>query len=207
MKKGVLAIISGFSGAGKGTVIKELLARHEGYVLSISATTRAPRPSEKDGVDYHFTTRDAFEKMIRETGFHENAVYGNDYYGTPRAFVETNLEEGRHVLLEIDLQGARQICEKYPDAVRIFMTPPSIEELEKRLRGRGSEDEEAIRRRLSRAKVEAQAMGEYDYILVNDEVVPCAEKLHTILQASRMGLNRNLDLVREIQADAAKIDL
>ncbi|MBR2765311.1 MAG: guanylate kinase [Blautia sp.] len=207
MKKGVLAIISGFSGAGKGTVIKELLARHEGYVLSISATTRAPRPSEKDGVDYHFTTRDAFEKMIRENGFLENAVYGNDYYGTPRAFVETNLEEGRHVLLEIDLQGARQICEKYPDAVRIFMTPPSIEELEKRLRGRGSEDEEAIRRRLSRAKVEAQAMGEYDYILVNDEVVPCAEKLHTILQASRMGLNRNLDLVREIQADAARIDL
>ncbi len=205
MKKGVLAVISGFSGAGKGTVIKEFLARHEGYVLSVSATTRAPRAWEKDGVDYFFMTQDEFEKMIREDGLMEYARYGENYYGTPRAFVEKHLEEGRHVLLEIDLQGARQICEKYPDAVRIFMTPPGIEELERRLRGRGSEDEESIRRRLSRAVIEAQALEEYDYVLVNDEIIPCAERLHTILQASCMGVTRNLDLIREIQAQAARI--
>ena len=207
MKKGVLAVISGFSGAGKGSVISELLKRHEGYALSVSATTRAPRPWEKDGTDYYFIGQDAFEKLIREDGLMEYARYGENYYGTPKAFVEKHLEEGRHVLLEIELQGARQICEKYPEAVLIFMTPPSIEELEKRLRGRGSEDEEAIRRRLSRAKIEAQALEEYDYVLINDEIETCAEKLHMILQASCMGTARNLGFIREIQAQAAQIQL
>ena len=206
MGKGVLAIISGFSGAGKGTVIRELLDRYEGYSLSVSATTRASRPFEKEGVDYFYKTREEFERMIREDRLLEYACYSGEYYGTPRAYVEERLEAGSNVLLEIDLQGARQVSEKYPDAIRVFITPPDIEELEARLRGRGSEDEEAIRRRLARAREEAGAIDEYDYILINDTVAECAGKLHLILQVARMRVGQNRDFIRTIQDQAAGIN-
>ena len=154
-KKGILIVISGFSGAGKGTLVKELLRRYDEYALSVSMTTREPRPGEKEGVDYFFTDRAHFEETIARDGLVEYAQYCGNYYGTPRAYVEEQLSAGRNVILEIEMQGALKIKEKFPESLLLFVTPPSVTELERRLTGRGTEKPEVIARRLARAAEES----------------------------------------------------
>ena len=202
MRKGILAVVSGFSGAGKGTVIKALLEQHEGYALSVSATTREPRPGELHGREYYFIGKEEFEDMIREGQLLEYAQYVDHYYGTPRPFVEKKLAEGTDVLLEIELQGALQIRERFPQAVLIFITPPSIQALRERLTGRGSETEEIINNRLKRARVEARSMDQYDYILVNDTVNECAEALHQTIQSVHRRSSMMKDRIEEIRRQA-----
>ena len=180
--KGKLAVVSGFSGAGKGTVIDRLMTEHDGYSLSVSMTTRQPRPNEIDGVNYHFVTNETFEELVKNNGLLEHAGFVDNYYGTPRAFVEENMDAGRNVLLEIEVQGAMQIREKFPEAVLIFVTPPTAAELLRRLRGRGTAPEEKIMKRLNRALVEVDLIPEYPYLVLNGEVDPCAESLHNIIE-------------------------
>ena len=151
MSKGVLAVVSGFSGAGKGTVMKKLLESFDDYALSVSVTTRKPRPGEVDGKDYFFRTKEEVEEMIAQDQLLEYARYVDNYYGTPRSYVEEKLSEGKNVILEIEIQGAMKIKEKIPEAVLIFVTPPSVDELRRRLEGRGTETQEVIESRLSRA--------------------------------------------------------
>ena len=157
-RKGFLVVVSGFSGTGKGTLMKELVKKYDGYALSVSATTRDPRPGEENGREYFFITDDEFEKLIKEDGLIEHAGYCGHYYGTPRSFVEKQMEEGKDVILEIEIQGARQIRKQYPDALLLFVMPPSAAELEKRLRGRGTESDEVIRGRLKRAVEESEGI-------------------------------------------------
>ena len=148
MSRGVLAVVSGFSGAGKGTIMKSLMAKYDNYALSVSATTRNPRPGEEDGREYFFRTKEEFEEMIRQDQLIEYARYVENYYGTPKAYVEEQLSAGRDVILEIEIQGAMKIKEKIPDTVLIFVTPPTIQELKDRLVGRGTETQEVIESRL-----------------------------------------------------------
>ena len=186
MSKGILVVISGFSGAGKGTVVKKLLEKSDDYCLSVSMTTRSPRPGEVDGKDYFFVTREKFEQTIAENGLIEHAQFVGNYYGTPRAYVEQRLEEGKNVILEIEIQGAMNIKKLYPEAVLLFITPPTAEELEKRLKGRGTETDEVIAGRLSRASEESIGIGEYDYIIVNDDLDKCVDDvIETINTAKR----------------------
>ena len=180
--KGKLAVISGFSGAGKGTVIRKLMETHEGYVLSVSMTTRKPRKGETDGVEYHFVTNEAFEELLEKDGFLEHAGFVDHYYGTPKAFVEENMAAGRDVLLEIEVQGAMQIRKLYPDAVLIFVAPPDAEELEKRLSGRETENAETVTKRLVQAATEVKSVPDYDYLVINDQVDACAEALNRIIR-------------------------
>mgnify|MGYP003371990875 FL=1 len=151
MNKGILVVVSGFSGAGKGTVMKRLMEKYDDYALSVSATTRTPRPGEEDGREYFFRTRDEFEKLIEEDALLEYARYVENYYGTPRSYVEEQLRAGRNVILEIEIQGAMKIKEKIPEALLVFVTPPTVEELERRLTGRGTETSQVIADRLARA--------------------------------------------------------
>ena len=168
MSKGVLTVVSGFSGAGKGTVMKRLIQKYDDYALSISVTTRKPREGERDGIEYFFKTKEEVEAMIENDEFLEYARYVDNYYGTPRFYVEEMLAKGKNVILEIEIQGAMQIKAKNPEAVLVFVTPPSFEELRNRLVGRGTETADVIESRLRRASEEAEGMPSYDYILVND---------------------------------------
>ena len=154
MSKGIL-VVSGFSGAGKGTVMKRLLEKYDDYALSVSVTTRAPRPGEEDGIAYFFRSREEFEQLIREDALIEYAQYVENYYGTPRSYVEEQLSAGRNVILEIEIQGAMKVKEKIPEALLVFVTPPTVAELEKRLKGRGTETDQVIADRLARAGEEA----------------------------------------------------
>ncbi len=181
-QKGVLTIVSGFSGAGKGTLIKELLSRYPTrYALSVSATTRAPRKGEMNGKDYFFVSEEEFEKRIENDEFIEYAKYVDHYYGTPKNYVTSQMSVGRDVILEIEIQGALKVKEKFPDALLIFVAAPSVDELERRLAERGSEDEEDMKNRLHRAFEEADYMERYDYVLVNDELSACVETLNDII--------------------------
>ncbi|MGB9846413.1 MAG: guanylate kinase [Desulfotomaculales bacterium] len=183
--KGILVVLSGPSGAGKGTVVSALLRKLPGLVLSVSATTRTPREGEVDGASYYFLSREKFLSMIQGEELLEWAeVYGN-YYGTPRRAVEKALAEGKDVLLEIDVQGGLQVKEKFPDAVLIFLLPPSLEELRARLAGRGSEPEEEVERRLAWALSELRTFPRYDYAVVNDRVEEAAEKIRSIITAEK----------------------
>ena len=202
MSKGVLAVVSGFSGAGKGTVMKALLKEYDDYALSISVTTRSPRPGEEDGREYFFRTREEVEKMITEDQLLEYAEYVGNYYGTPRFYVEDMLARGKNVILEIELQGAMQIKQKNPEAVLVFITPPSFEELKNRLIGRGTETEEVINSRLARAAEEAEEMDKYDYIVVNDQVEDCVHCLHQIILSERCKVHCNEELIKTIQEEA-----
>ena len=181
MSKGVLTVVSGFSGAGKGTVMKRLLEKYENYALSISVTTRKPREGERDGIEYFFRTREEVEAMIQEDQLLEHAEYVGNYYGTPRFYVEDMLSQGKNVILEIEIQGAMKIKEKIPEAVLVFVTPPTIEELRSRLTGRGTETADVIASRLRRAAEESEGMDNYDYILINDQVEDCVDQLHQII--------------------------
>ena len=199
MSKGLLLVISGFSGAGKGTVMKRLLELHDEYSLSISATTRKPREGEADGREYFFKTVEEFEKMIAEDALIEHAQYVGNYYGTPKAYVEEQLDKGNNVILEIEIQGAMNIKRMFPDAVLMFIMPPDAKELENRLRGR--EDEATIKARLSRAAEEAEGVEDYDYIVINDEVDLCVGRIHDIVLSEKMKAKYNLGLINNIKEE------
>ena len=181
MDKGVLLIVSGLSGAGKGTICKRIMEKYPDYELSISATTRDPRPGEVDGREYFFITKEEFEERIKNGQLLEYAKYVDNYYGTPKDWVLAQMEQGKNVILEIELQGAFQVRDQIPEAVLIFIMPPDMEELERRLRGRGSETEEQIKKRLLRAMEEIEYVDQYDYVIVNEEVEKSVEMLHTIV--------------------------
>ena len=182
-KKGSLVIISGFSGAGKGTVVKELMKNYECYALSISATTRNPRPGEENGREYFFKTKEEFEELIRQDALYEYAQYVDNYYGTPKAYVEEQLAAGKDVILEIEVQGALQVVHKRPDVVRIFISPPSWQALEERLTSRGTDSPEKVQKRLVRAKVELQTANTYDYFVINDTVERAVREINAIMLA------------------------
>ena len=191
MKKGLLIVISGASGTGKGTVCKELLAREHGVAFSVSATSRAPREGEQDGREYYFRTRAEFEAMIAEGAFLEYAdVYGN-YYGTPLAPIEARRSAGEDILLEIDTQGALNVMERCPDGTFIFLLPPSLEELRRRITGRGTESEESLARRLAAARDEIRLGRRYRYAVLNDTVEDAAARIQTILAAERLRADMN----------------
>lgn len=183
--KGLLVVVSGPSGAGKGTVLHRYFALDPDAYFSVSATTRAPRPGEVDGVDYHFVSREAFEKLLAEGGVLEHTVYNGNYYGTLRGKVLEKLDEGRNVLLDIEVDGASQVRRLMPDALLIFLAPPSFGELERRLRGRGTESEAQISARLARARVEMREAPRYDRVLVNDDADRAAAELREIVEAAR----------------------
>ncbi len=182
---GKLVVVSGFSGAGKGTVMNATIAKYPNFALSVSATTRKPREGEVDGREYFFRTREEFEKMIEDDMLVEYAQYVGNYYGTPKAYVSDQLSQGRDVILEIEIQGAMKIKEKFPESLLIFMTPPSGAELISRLKGRGTEDEATIMSRMRRALEEAEGVGAYDFVLVNDEIEACADRLNEIVAQSK----------------------
>jgi guanylate kinase len=198
--RGVLTVVSGFSGAGKGTIMKELMKKHgEHYALSISATTRAPRPGETDGIEYFFKTRTEFEQMIAEEALVEYAQYVGNYYGTPRAYVEEQLAAGKDVILEIEIQGALKVKKRFPDTLLLFVTTPCAAELKQRLLGRGTESMEVIESRLARAVQEAEGIEEYDYLVVNDVLEECVEEVHSIIQNERYRVSRNIDNINNMR--------
>ena len=199
MNKGILIVLSGFSGAGKGTLMKELLKTYDNYALSISMTTRNPRPGEEDGREYFFSTREAFEEKIAQNGLIEYAEYCGNYYGTPRDYVERMLEEGKDVILEIEIQGMRKVKKMFPQMLSLFVTPPSAAELERRLRGRGTETEEVIRKRLGRASEESCGGEDYDYIVINDRLEECVKEIHGIVQAAKRASGRNMEFINQIR--------
>lgn len=203
-RKGILSIVSGFSGAGKGTVMKALLSKYDNYALSISATSRAPRVGEQEGREYFYKTVEQFEEMIKNNELIEYAQYVGNYYGTPKAYVEQMLNEGKDVILEIELQGALQVKEKLPDTVLIFITPPSADELKNRLIGRGTEDMATIEARLRRAAEEAEYMPQYDYILINDKLDECVDELHQLIQSEKSKVCRNIDNINFIREDVKR---
>ena len=202
MSKGVLTVVSGFSGAGKGTVMKKKKKKYDDYALSISVTTRKPREGERDGIEYFFKTKEEVETMIENDEFLEYARYVDNYYGTPRFYVEEMLAKGKNVILEIEIQGAMQIKAKNPEAVLVFVTPPSFEELRNRLVGRGTETADVIESRLRRASEEAEGMPSYDYILVNDQVEDCVDRLHQIILSERAKAQRNEEFINTIRQEA-----
>lgn len=181
MERGILTVISGFSGAGKGTIMRELIQRYD-YFLSVSATTRSPRAGEIDGKDYYFHTKEQFQQMINEGALIEWAEYVGNFYGTPKKHVEEQLAQGRDVLLEIEMQGGMLVKEQFPDALLIFISPPSASVLRERLMGRGTESSEEIEKRLLRAVDEVKYMKDYDYIIVNDELEDAIKKINDLIQ-------------------------
>jgi len=201
MSKGILIVLSGFSGAGKGTLVKELMKTYDNYALSISMTTRKPREGEVYGREYFFTERESFEEKIAQNGLIEYAEYCGNYYGTPRDYVEKMLAAGKDVLLEIEIQGMHQVKKMFPDMLPLFVTPPSIAELEKRLRGRGTETEEVIRKRLARAAEEAKGMEDYEYLVVNDNLQECVEEIHSIVKAAKRASRRNTEFINNIRGE------
>ena len=188
IKKGLLIIISGFSGTGKGTAIKKLLELYPNdYCLSISATTRNPREGEVHGREYFFKTKEDFEEMIMKQELIEYTQYVDNYYGTPKEYVEDQMDAGHNIILEIEIDGALNVKKLYPDALLIFLLPPSIKELEKRLRERGTESEDVIADRIKRASEESKVIREYDYVVVNDTIDDCVSTIHNIVEIEGQG--------------------
>ena len=204
-QQGILAVVSGFSGAGKGTLMKALLEKYDNYALSISATTRKPREGEVHGREYFFMSVDEFEALIANDQLIEHAKYVSNYYGTPRSYVEEKMAEGKDVILEIEIQGALKVKEKFPETLLIFVVPPSAEELKKRLIGRGTETMEVIEQRMNRATEEAEAMDAYDYILVNDDLNQAVESLHNLIQSQHMQAGCNAELIKTMKEELAAI--
>lgn len=198
MSKGKLLVLSGPSGVGKGTVLGELMNRRDDMCFSVSATTRQPREGEVDGVSYFFVSKERFEEMIRNNELLEYAQFVSNSYGTPRAYVEQQLEKGMNVILDIEVQGARNIVKMIPDAVTVYMIPPSYEELERRLRGRGTETEEQIQGRLQTAIDEAKAADFYRYIVVNDKLETAVNELDAIMTAEKIGYDNRKNILKEV---------
>lgn len=198
--KGILTVISGFSGSGKGTVVKELVNNY-GYSLSISDTTRKPRIGEENGIHYFFITEDEFKNKINNNGLLEWAKYVNNYYGTPKSCVEEHLNSGCDVILEIEVQGALKVKEQCPDALLIFMVPPSAKELKNRLISRNTEDISIINERLSRAAQETEYIDSYDYLVINDNLDECINNIHSIICNEKKRIIHNSVLVNDIKKD------
>lgn len=203
--KGLLVVISAPSGGGKGTILKELFARDDNLRLSVSATTRSPRPGEKHGEQYFFISREEFESLIQEGKMLEHAEYIGNYYGTPREPVEAWTNEGRDVVLEIEVQGGAQIKKLMPECVSIFILPPSLSVLEKRLRGRGTEDDATVRKRLMTARKEIPCAKDYDYVVFNDRLEDAVEEIQTILRAEKLKYSRNTDSIERVLSDAQTV--
>ena len=203
-KQGKLIVISGFSGVGKGTVVKQLVEKY-GYSLSVSATTRSPRENEVDGKDYLFNTVEEFRNMIDCNGFIEYAQYVENYYGTPRAFVEEEMEKGHDVILEIEVKGAMQIKEQYPDAILIFISAGSAKELRSRLEGRGTESREVVDKRMKRAREESEHISEYEYYVVNHDgkLDECVDEVHAIVRAGKHVCSLWEQEIHEMQEELA----
>ena len=195
MTKGKTFIISGPSGVGKSTVLRELFRDREDLYFSISATTRQPREGEVDGVHYHFIDVDRFRQMIQEDAFLEYAEYVGNFYGTPKRFVDEAMEQGKDVILDIELQGAIQVTSKRPEVVRIFIAPPSWEAMEKRLVGRGTDSADKIQKRLVRAKVELQNANTYDYFVINDTVEQAVREINAIMLAEHCKPSDRMDIL------------
>ena len=199
--RGILIVVSGFSGSGKGTIMKEIMNRYDNYALSVSATTRKPRPGEEDGREYFFRSTEEFEKMIAKDELIEYARYVDNYYGTPRAYVEEQLEAGKDVILEIEIQGALKVKEKFPDTLLLFVTPPTATEVRERLVGRGTETMDVIDFRMKRAKEEAEGMGRYDYLIINDVLDECVKEMHQIIQGEHRRSFRNEAFIERMQEE------
>lgn len=197
-ERGTLVVVSGFSGAGKGTVLAQVLARRPDLYFSVSFTTRAPRQGEQDGVNYHFVTWEEFQTRIGRGEFLEYAEYVGNYYGTSMTVIREKLERGIDVILEIEIQGAAKVREKMPEAVSLFLVPPSFEELSRRLHSRGTDSEETIRQRLETARREVREIVNYDYIVVNDTVDRAVEEILAILTAEGCRKERRLHLIEGV---------
>jgi guanylate kinase len=204
-EKGLLVVVSGFSGAGKGSIMKRILQKYDNYALSISATTRDPRPGEMDGQDYFYKTQKQFEKMIDKDELIEYASYQGNYYGTPKAYVEKQLNSGKDVILEIEVQGATKVKELLPDTVLIFVTPPNAKELRDRLTKRATESADQIRGRLRRAVVEAEYMPTYDYILVNDDLETAVTELDEIVRAEHKKSEESSALITRMTTELKEL--
>lgn len=201
-RKGLVAVLSGFSGAGKGTIMKHLLEEYPGrYNLSISATTRNKRIGEEEGREYFFKTRDEFEEMIRNGELLEYAEFSGNYYGTPKEYVHRLVDEGRDVLLEIEVNGALQVRKLFPDSVLLFVTPPSAEALKSRLVGRKTESMEEIEARLSISSRESLLMDKYDYLIVNDKVSAAVKEVHDIIESEILRTGRNSGMIGKMQSE------
>lgn len=204
-KRGILIVVSGFSGAGKGTLMKRLLESYDNYALSVSATTRSPRPGEIDGREYFFKSVDEFEKMIAQDELIEYAKYVNNYYGTPKDYVMSQLDAGKDVILEIEIQGALKVKEKYPDTLLLFVTPPSARELKARLVGRGTETMDVIESRMKRAVEESEGVEAYDYLIVNDDLETCVKEMHHVIQAEHSKVNRTQSMIEQIRKELQEL--
>ncbi len=202
---GLLIVMSGFSGAGKGTLLKSVMSQYDNYVFSVSMTTRSPREGEVDGKDYFFVDRQTFEKTIEEDGLVEHAEYCGNYYGTPRAYIERKLKEGMNVILDIEVMGATQIKKKFPNALMIYVVPPSIEILRERLSKRGSETKEVIDKRLLKAKEECEYISDYEYIIVNDDLEEAKKKFINIVETARQAVFRNNDFINELKQELESV--
>ncbi len=205
MKKGLLLVLSGFAGSGKGTIMKSIVEKYDRYALSVSATTRNPRPGEEHGREYFFMDKGEFEELIKNDKLFEYAQYVDNYYGTPKEYVEEQRNAGKDVFLEIEIQGALQIKEAVPDAVLIFVMPPSVAELKKRLVGRGTETADVIERRMKRAGEEAKGVDKYDYLLINDDIDACVEELHGIVLSEHRKVSRNMPTIDKMLDDFSKM--
>lgn len=199
--KGILIVVSGFSGAGKGTLMKQLVHAYDNYALSVSMTTRKPRPGEQEGREYFFVNREEFEEKIANNGLVEYAQYCDNYYGTPREYVEKQLEKGKDVILEIEIQGALKIKKQFPTALLLFVMPPGAAELKRRLEGRGTESPEVIGKRLMRASEEAEGIENYDYIVINDKLEECVSQMHSLIQAAHFSPSRNEEFIENMRKE------
>lgn len=204
-REGILVVISGFAGTGKGTVVKGLLEKYDNFALSVSMTTRQPRPGEENGKSYFFVDKETFEKTIEEGGLIEHACYCDNYYGTPKAYVEEQLKAGKDVILEIEIQGALNIKKQFPTALLLFVMPPSAEELKRRLVGRGTETPEVVDKRMKRASEESEGIEEYDYIVINDKVDQCVADTYSIIEAAHLKPSRNVNFINKIRQELKEI--
>jgi len=202
MTKGKVIVISGPSGVGKGTVVKELISSNNQCALSISATTRAPREGEADGVSYIFLTKEEFQRRIDSNEMLEYAEYCHNLYGTPKDYVLKSVEQGKNIILEIEVQGALNVKDIIPQAVTVFVMPPSMAELERRLRGRGTEKEEVIQQRLKTAVEEIKQSPKYDYVVINDTVEQCVSDITSIINSEKMKTENMLDFIKGVLNDA-----
>lgn len=201
MNKGKVIVVSGPSGVGKGTVVKELIGSNKDCALSVSATTRSPREGEAHGVNYFFITKEEFTQKINNNEMLEYAEYCSNFYGTPKDYVLKSVEQGKNIILEIEVQGALNVKKIIPEAVTVFVMPPSLQELEDRLRGRGTETDEVVRQRLKTAMAEIKQAPQYDYIVVNNTVMQCVADIVSIIIAERQKTENMLDFIKGVLND------